>query len=586
MMKEMRITNRRQMLGRFLRGSGRFFGLSVFFAALTSLFDLINPRLIGFAADAIVSRGGEESWRNPSAIAGLVALCAVLGAMCRYFFKLYNSKGAEKLVQTMRNDLFEQLEHLPFVWYEGNQTGDLIQRCTSDVETLKSFLADQLTSVVRIVLMLALALSFMAGIDLPLTLMAGAFVPMIFCYSLFFHRHIGMTFLKADEEEGKLSSITQENLTGVRVVRAFGRERAERDKFARQNDIYTAAYMKLAVLISAFWSMGDFFSGLQVMLVVAAGACACVTGRISAGDYLAFVSYNAMLAWPVRTLGRVISDMSKAGVSVDRILYIMEAEWESDPPDAVTPPMDREIAFRHVSFQYGERGGDILQDIDFTIRPGETFGILGGTGSGKTTLMLLLERLYELDEGQGQITVGGTDIRKIRLSWLRGNIGMVLQEPFLFSRTIGENIAIAGHQAGDIEIRRAAGMASLDETISRFKRGYDTFVGERGVSLSGGQKQRTAIAQLLLRNTPVMVFDDSLSAVDAETDAVIRDHIRQMSGKVTVILISHRISTLESADRILVLNGGRIAQLGTPAELSAEDGIYRSVSRIQKGEEA
>lgn len=560
----------------FLHGSKRYFFASVLFSTLASLFDLINPRIIGYTVDSLLLK---EVGGHLVRISLTVVLIAFLGAVFRYFFRLFNAMGAEKFVETMRNQLFRHIEHLEFLWFMENQTGDIIQRCTSDVDTVKRFLSEQLSGMFRIVLMIILSLSFMYSIDSRLATLAAVFVPLIFLYSLLFHRRIGKTFAEADEEEGKLSSIVQENLTGVRVVRAFGRERYERDHFEKQNDIYTKAYMRLSILISLFWSMGDLISEFQVMLIVLLGAVLTVRGEITAGDYVAFVSYNALLVWPVRSLGRVISDMSKAGVSVDRIRYIMNSEEEKDSQNAVTPDILKPIRFDHVSFRYAEDAPDILKDVSFTINPGETFGILGGTGSGKSTLMYLLDRLYPLK--QGSIFIGDTNIRDIKLDWLRKHIGIVLQEPYLFSRTLGDNIRIAREQATTQDVERAAKIASLDGTIRRFFHGYDTMVGERGVTLSGGQKQRAAIAQTVIRKAPVMIFDDSLSAVDAETDARIREELRANAGNSTVILISHRISTLMKADRILVLNRGRVEQIGTHEELSRKPGIYQKICRIQ-----
>ncbi len=582
----------------FLKGSKRYFALSVLFAVLSSLFDLINPKIISFTVDYVLTAGqeklpvygqlisrlygGTEDLRGHLyRIALLVILIAVLGAVFRYLFRLFNSMGAEKLVETMRNRLFRHIAHLSYAWYSGNQTGDIIQRCTSDVETVKRFVSEQLTGMFRILVMIVLSLYFMAGIHFRLMLLSACFVPMIFLYSLFFHKKIGKTFLAADEEEGKLSSIAQENLTGVRVVRAFGRENDEKERFEKQNNIYTSAYMKLSVLISVFWSMGDFFSGLQVMAIVVLGVIAVVRGSMSAGDYIAFISYNAMLVWPVRSLGRVISDMSKAGVSVDRIRYIMDSPEEADPADALTPDMHADICFKDVTFRYREDAPLLLDHISFTIPQGAAFGILGSTGSGKSTLMALLLRLYALPEDCGSISVGGTDIRKISAEWLRTNIGMVLQEPFLFSKTLKENISIAADAADDEDIRAAVRIADLEDTVRHFRNGYDTMVGERGVSLSGGQRQRTAIAQMVIRQTPVMIFDDSLSAVDSETDAKIREALAEKARGATVILISHRISTLMEASEILVLHHGRAAELGSHQELYRKNGIYRKICDIQ-----
>lgn len=576
----------------FLQGSKKYFFLSIIFAILSSLFDLINPKIIGFTVDAII---GDAPKKLPAflssflsidmlkgnllLVAALVMLVALIGAICRYLFSLMNSTGAETLVMTMRNRLFEHIEHLPFAWYVKNPTGDLIQRCTNDVEMVKNFLSEQLTGMFRIIVMLVIGLTFMSSISVKLMLVALVFLPIIVLYSLFFHNKLAATFAVADEEEGNLSSIAQENLTGVRVVRAFGRERYEKARFEKQNDIYTAAYMKLSALMSAFRSIGEGISGLQVFVIVVLGTLAVYHGEMTPGNFIAFISYNAMLVWPIRRLGSVISEMSRAGVSIDRIRYIMNAQEEVNIAQPLKPDMHQDIIFDHVTFRYDEQGPDIIKDVSFAIEKGSTIGILGGTGSGKSTLMYLLDRLYPVTKGK--ITIGGVDIRDIDSDYLRSNIGLVLQEPYLFSRSLKDNIAIANDKAQFADIEEASRIASLDHAINHFKHGYDTFVGERGVTLSGGQKQRTAIAQMVIQHAPVMIFDDSLSALDAETDAKIRHALKTATGQATVILISHRITTLMNADQILVLNHGKIAEVGTHEELYKQNGIYKKICDIQ-----
>ena len=596
-------SGRSGILWYFLEGSKKFFLLSILCSIVTSFLDLISPRLVGVTVDLITGEFHEDSSAALRALLGklggaayvrehlaviamVVIVLALMGALFRYWYQVLNSMGAETLVERMRNSLFSHLERIRFSWYGENRTGDLIQRCTSDVETVKEFLSEQLTSVFRIILLIILSLYFMFRLNPKLAVLSAVFVPVIFLYSMMFFRKIGETFLVADEEEGNLSSIAQENLTGVRVVRAFGRERMEREKFRVQNDIYTKAYMKLSILISFFWSAGDFISGTQVMLVVVLGAVQVVRGHMTAGDYIAFISYNAMLTWPVRSLGRVVSQMSRAGVSVDRIRYIMDAPEESSGGRQMAEEIPLDIEFKNVTFSYVE-GREKLKDISLTIPAGTTFGILGGTGSGKSTLVALLDRFYELPRANGTITIGGIDIRDLSLPWLRRHLGVVLQEPYLFSRTIGENITLGSDHTAEEDLARACRIACLDETIEKFQKGMDTMVGERGVTLSGGQKQRTAIAQSVIRTPPILIFDDSLSAVDAETDARIRRYLREELHGQTVILISHRISTLMVADEIAVLHQGSILQQGTHEELYRTPGLYRDICEIQSvGEEA
>ena len=589
---------RGKLLYHFLKGSKGFFIFCMLCAALSGLAEMLTPQIIRVTVDNILGSaptdtlspwvqkllaafGGAEAIRSRLWIMALaVVIVSVLKVAAIYGFRVSNARGGETLVKNMRDTLYRHIERLPFQWHMQNHTGDIIQRCTSDIDTTRNFISEQLTPLIRILFMVVLSIVFMLGMNVPLTFIAMAPLPAIVWYSLFFHRKFRKGFQECDENEGKLSAMVQENLTGVRVVRAFGRERYERDRFGKQNNFYTSLWVKLGRLMAFFWCSADILSGVQIMLVVIFGVLFCLHRGMTAGEFIAFLSYNGMLVWPVRQLGRMISEMSKAGVGIDRIGYIMDAEEEKDQPGASDAPMDGDIRFEHVSFAY-EGCPEMLHDIDLTIPAGSTLGILGGTGSGKSTMMYLLDRLYPLPEDGGRITIGGKDIREIRLEHLRKNIGIVLQEPFLFSRTIRENLALTSPDIGEEEMREASRAACLEETIDSFTKGYDTFVGERGVTLSGGQKQRAAIARMLTRSTPIMIFDDSLSAVDTETDAKIRAALEKRFGSATIILISHRITTLSKADKVLVLDHGAVAQYGTPAELSAQPGLYKQIEEIQ-----
>lgn len=584
----------------FMRGSKLLFLAGIIVSLGVTGADMLNPQLIRFTVDTVLRQeesdlpsyvrvivdmlGGAEVIRTRLwTVAAVIVVVALFAAVFRYLQRTINTRAAETLVEHMRNMLYEKIQSLPFAWHMKNKTGDMIQRCTSDVDMVKNFLSEQLISIIRIVIQVTVSLIVMYGMDTRLALAATLSLPVILIYSAVFGRRIGSGFKDCDEAEGALSAIAQENLTGVRVVRAFGREKYERERFRAQNDKYEALWVKLARYMSAFWGMGDFISGLQVMLIIILGVFACLDGRLTAGSFLAFVTYNSMLTWPMRRLGRMISEMSKANIAIDRLSYIMYSEPEHDRPGACEPDMRRDIVFDDVSFAY-DGCPELLSHISLTVPAGSTLGILGGTGSGKSTLVHLLDRLYELpaDGSGGRITIGGVDIADIRASYLRRSIGIVLQEPYLFSRSIADNISIASPGAGMEEIREAARVACLDETVSGFSEGYDTFVGERGVTLSGGQKQRTAIARMLTEKAPIMVFDDSLSAVDAETDAKIRAALADQLGGSTVFLISHRTATLMSADKIIVLDHGKIAEEGTHDELmKLKDGIYRRIYEIQ-----
>ena len=595
----MDLHNHFNIIRRFLNGSKALFLLSMLASALSALCDMVSPQIVRIALDyalggaddsvlpfwirmIVLKLGGfrvlgEKIW----IFALAVVLVALIKAAAQYVFRVANSAASERLVKTVRDTLFAHIVRLPFSWHMKHKTGDMIQRCTSDLETLKNFISEQMTGILRILILLGFSIGFMFSMNTRLALIALAPVPVIIVYSFYFHRRIGQAFLNCDENEGILSTMAQENLAGVRVVRAFGHERAELDRFEAQNEYYTGLWMKLARPLAAFWSTGDILSGTQILLTVCFGAVFCIRGEMTAGAYIAFLSYCALMTWPVRMLGRMISEMSKAGVSIDRIAYIMDAEEDKDQGKRLTPALDGDIEFKNVSFAY-EPGQQLLHDLSFTIQGGSTLGILGGTGSGKSTIVLLLSKLYPLSEDSGSITIGGTELGDIDTAWLRKNMSVVLQEPFLFSRSIRDNIAITSDDADEEQIRVAAQIAALEETVDAFPRGFDTFVGERGVTLSGGQKQRTAIARALIQQAPILIFDDSLSAVDTETDSKIRTALRERFRNATVIIISHRINSLKNADKILVLDRGRTAEFGTHDELSHAGGLYQRICEIQE----
>ncbi len=586
--------SKQALIGRFLRPCLWIFALTLAFSMGNTVLSSLTPQVVRVAVDSIL--GGEPLPRVVTALApkslldagpmtqllaaaAFLMVVAVLSGVCTYGSRMGTAWGSENFVKALRDALYSHIQRLPYAWHVAHSTGEIIQRCTSDVEVVRNFVTNQLLEVCRVVFLVGFSLAVMVAMNLRMTLIAVAFLPVILLYSGFFYSRIARRFLTADEAEGELSATVQENLTGVRVVRAFGRESFEVERFDQKNERFAALWIRLGRLLSAYWGMGDLITGLQILTVISVGVVQAVDGAITLGEFLAFVSYNQSLVWPVRGLGRILSEMSKAGVSIERLAYILGSEPEAEPADAQTPPMDRDIVFDHVSFAYG--GQPVLRDVSFTIPAGRTFAILGGTGSGKSTLMHLLDRLYDLPPDSGSITIGGVDIAAISRPWLRRNIGIVLQEPFLFSRSIRENIAAARPGATLEEVRRRAGTAHVDEAILEFADGYDTIVGERGVTLSGGQKQRVAIARTLMLDAPVLIFDDSLSAVDAETDAEIRASLRQAKGTATVILISHRITTLMQADCILVLQDGRVAEIGSHEQLMARGGLYREIYDLQ-----
>ena len=580
-----------RLLGRFMEGMWKFYILAMIATAFNIVLMFLAPQVVRFTVDGIMGR-------DPHALPGVVrflanidpfhaiALCALAivlfiaaGGVFSYISSLNIGKGTEGVVEKLRNTLFSHVQKLPFKWHVDNQTGDIIQRCTSDVEVIHSFLSTQLVEVVRTLVLITTATVLMFSMNVPLALMAFAFVPIVVLYSALFYKRIAERFHKADVSEGELMVRVQENLTGVRVVKAFGRERFELEKFHEKNNTFADNWINMGYLLGIYWGVGDIVTGLQTLGIVILGTYLTVTGSLTLGALIAFISYSQILTWPVRALGRTLSEMSQASVAAIRLLDILDAKEEEDAKDAKRPNMHGDISFEHVSFSYGDT--KVLDDLNFTIPKGTVFGVLGGTGSGKSTITYLLTRLYDLEKGCGEISISGIDIKDIERRYLRREVGLVLQEPFLFSKTIGENIGIARDKADLRDIRHAASIADVDTNIMDFSKGYDTIVGERGVTLSGGQKQRVAIARTLLTDAPILIFDDSLSAVDMETDARIQKALRENTKGATVILISHRVSTLMHADQILVLDHGKQAELGNHKSLLAESGIYSRVYKLQ-----
>ena len=541
-------------------------------------------RMPGFINAWVEQWGGRAFMKQNLWIVGLtlVGLNLISGAFS--FMKgRAQSVAGENVSLTLRERLYGHIQRLPFAYHVKAETGDLVQRCTSDVETVRRFLSMQMMQVVNALMMIAFALVYLFRENAAITWISMIMIPGLFTFAYLFFKWVIKNFRLSDEAEGKMSAVLQENLTGVRVVRAFGQQEYEVEKFETVNADYRKKTFKLCNLLAVYWAASDAMSMTQSMITLLACVYFAVRGDITVGTLIIFTSYIWKLLFPIRQLGRILSDAGKSSVALERIDEILRVKEEPQEPDALRPSLKGDIVFDHVTFGY-EDNRDVLRDMSFTIPAGKTVAILGATGSGKSSVVHLIQRLFDVKDGE--IRIGGTPIRRIDRSYLRSRVGLVLQEPFLYSKTLKENVAIARPDASDEDIDRAVTDAAAKQFILESDKGFDTLVGERGVTLSGGQKQRIAIARTLMKENDILIFDDSLSAVDTETDAMIRAALKKRSRDTTTIIISHRIVTLSQADWILVMEDGRVTEQGTHQQLIHSDGLYSRIFNIQTALEA
>ena len=556
---------------------------------------LINPLLLSFTIDNVVmgkaldtpfkqflaqSLGGIEYIKGHLWIIALVMIIFTMlrGAILLIRDYLAGTIG-ETATEKLRNELYDHIQHLPYAYHVQAKTGDMIQRVTSDVEQINNFLNHQIRDLAYAVLMTVVSLVILLQINVKLTLISMITFPFILIFAFVFFKKMQDNFRAADEAEAAMSNVFQESLDGVRVVKAFNREAYELEKFTEKNQDHRDKTKHMLKLMGMYWGFSDFISFLQLFIVLFASMLMVRNGIISMGDAIVFISYIGMVLWPLRSIGRILSDMGKVSVAIERLNEILEVEQE-DLEIGMRPELKGKITFEQVSFAYADDiDTRILKDVSFIINPGTTVAIMGPTGSGKSTMAHLLTRLY--DPTAGMIYLDETAITEISRDYLRSQVGIVLQEPFLFSKSIYENIRISQPDASDQQVYHAASIASIHHAITNFDLGYQTPVGEKGVTLSGGQKQRIAIARTVIKNQSIIIFDDSLSALDAQTDKQIREALKETRTEATKLIITHRINTAAQADMIIVLDQGRVVQMGTHDELLKSEGIYRDIARIQ-----
>lgn len=578
-----------------MHGNKAFFLTGIIATALSAVSRLIRPVIIQVTIDNVLGTepldqndivvwiinrlgGLSELQRNLVFCGVAIIIVTMFNSLFMVVRGFFSAKASENIAKKLKDSLYDHLQKLPYDYHVGAKSGDLIQRCSSDVSTIQRFLSQQVMEMARCIFLIVFTASVMFTINVKMTLISISMIPFVFIFSYIFFKKVRTAFKKTDEKEGELSATLQENLSGVRVVRAFGRQKYEMEKYEKKNSEFRDLNFYHLKLMSYYWSLSDMLSHVQQLAVVITGIFFTYNGELTLGTFVLFNSYIGMMLWPIRQLGRILSDLGRTQVALTRVYEVLDTPEEKDTPSATKHPLKGEIDFDAVSFEY-ESGKPVLNNLSFSVKPGETIAILGATGSGKSTIMHLLLRLY--DYKNGSIKINGKELRDIEKKWLREKVGIVLQEPFLYSKVIRENIKMARFDVTQDEIVEATETAAAHDFIEGFEKGYDTMVGERGVTLSGGQKQRLAIARTLIKNSDILIFDDSLSAVDTETDAQIRAALKEREKDVTTFIISQRITTLMHADRIFVVEDGRLADQGTHQELINRPGLYLRIWEIQ-----
>ena len=517
------------------------------------------------------------------ALGGIYMIIAVLRGGFLLSAHALTSSSTEKAIKRFRDRLFAHIQRLPLSYFTTISRGELIQRSTGDISTVRRFILGQVVELIRMVAIFLFSFYMMYIIDVQYALISIIFSPVLVISSFLFFRKESKVWREHEEEADKLNSIVQENLNGIRTVQAFANEKYEIAKFKEQNERKKNVGMKQVLLHTLYWPGSDFVVSLQMTLSIVAGGYFALVQQITVGELLAFYSYIMMVSWPMRQVGRVLSQMGMALVAVERIYEVLLAEEEEQGGDVLREPLRGEIEFRNVSFGYeagdADQGDHVLKNISFKIRPGEKIAIIGPTGSGKSTVINLLVGLYDAD--QGEILIDGKNIHEISKRSLRQRIGVAMQNGFLFSTTVNANMAYTNPEIEEAKVIESAEIAQVKQIEPVLPNGFDTLVGEKGVSLSGGQRQRVSIARTLVSDPDVLVLDDVTSAVDTETEHAILEGLDIAMGSKTTIIISHRINTIQKAQRILVLSNGELVQEGTHEELRDQPGYYRQIHAIQ-----
>lgn len=573
--------NRLRSMWLLLAGYRRRYVAAIVALGLAGVMNTLSLVLLSFLVDDVLVNQPPNFMEWLAVLAFAYVALSVTRGVFAFASGALAGEVSEGIALRLKDFLFDHIQHLPFRYHDKMPTGELIQRVTSDIDAVRRFFAEQAIGLGRILLLFTINFTALILLEWRLALLSVIVVPLIGVMSLFFFKRVEKAYDDFQQQDGVLSATLQENLSGVRVVKAFARQDFEVDRFEKENHKKYGLGTKFMMLHATYWPVTDVMTGLQMVFGFTAGAIFVINRDISLGT---FVTYMAMLGWiinPMRELGRLIVQISTGLVSFDRIADVLRNDWEVLGKDEPAPvaQLEGHVRFDHVWFEY-EDGKPVLEDISFEVPAGQTVALLGSTGSGKSSLMALLTRFY--DYTRGSITLDGVELRDFPRHFLRANIGVVQQEPFLFSRTIRENITYGVHRdVSDEEVIAAARAAAVHDVIMEFAEGYNTIVGERGVTLSGGQKQRVTLARTLLKNPRLLILDDATSSVDTQTESEIREALERASGKRTTFIIAHRIQSVMIADLILVMDKGRIVQRGTHEQLMLEDGIYRRTYDMQ-----
>lgn len=512
-----------------------------------------------------------------------VALILMLLQVIRFVFRFIelSLRGFVRhtMGQNLRLKMYEHIQKLPYKFHNNTDSGDLIQRSTSDIETSVNFLSRTLMDMIFLISTLVFGAYQLYVLNGLLTLILLSIIPFVGVASVLYFRKNDKMYHDVEEAESKMMTVIQENLSSARIVRAFGNEAYEIEKMRIKNDHHRNMRLRTGKIVSKFWGTMDFIGISQYVLVIGLGIYFMNQNQMDAAQIAAALGLVGMLIWPIRGLGHILNDYAKALAASKRIYDILNLETEYVKNGTLTPEIKGHLVFENVSFKFDDTENMLFKDLSFEILPGETVAFIGRTGSGKSTLMNMLMRMYEYQSGH--IYLDGVELRDIEKTHLRSYLGVVLQEPFLFSKTVYDNIAIANRKADRSKIMMAAQAASLEKDIKTFQQGYETLVGEKGTTLSGGQKQRVAIARVLVSEKPILIFDDALSAVDTQTDLLIREALSKMQTKQTTLIITHRMTTAKEADKIIVIDQGFVQAVGNHEKLSKQTGLYQDLWKIQ-----